>query len=66
MSARVRHGDPDHTVLGGGVRLLLKVWVGRTWIPPRWSHLFGTWADSLVMAGVFDKGDEFPFVLLQV
>jgi len=28
--------------------------------------LFGTWADSLVMARVFDKGDEFPFVLPQV
>jgi len=28
--------------------------------------LFGTWADSLVMVGVFDKGDEFPFILPQV
>jgi len=26
MSARVRNGDPDHTVLGGGVRLLLEIW----------------------------------------
>ena len=41
------------------MRLLLEVWVGRTWIPPRCLHLFGTWADSLVMAGVLIREMSF-------
>jgi len=45
--------------LGGGVCLLLEVWVGRTWIPPRWLHLAGTWVDSLVLAGVLIREMNF-------
>jgi len=59
MSTRVRSGDPGHTFLGGGVRLLLEVWVGQTWILPMWLHPFGTWVDSLVMAGVLIREMSF-------
>jgi len=45
--------------LGGGVCLLLEVWVGWTWIPLRWLHLVGTWADSLVLAGVLIREMSF-------